>query len=58
MGNMYLDLFYGLSQEELEEQHKKAERYYDQEQPAGRKIKRSECPYGGIDCAWCMEDCE
>lgn len=22
------------------------------------KIKRSECPYGGIDCAWCMEDCE
>lgn len=25
----------------------------------GKKlIKRSECPYGGIDCAWCMEDCE
>lgn len=22
------------------------------------KIKRSECPYGGIDCAWCLEDCE
>lgn len=22
------------------------------------KIKRSECPYGGIDCAWCTEDCE
>ena len=22
------------------------------------KIKRSECPYGGIDCAWCGEDCE
>ena len=21
------------------------------------KIKRSECPYGGIDCAWCGEDC-
>ena len=55
---MYLDLFYGLSQEELEEQHKQAEKYYDQEQPAGRKIKRSECPYGGIDCAWCGEECE
>lgn len=24
----------------------------------GDKIKRSECPYGGIDCAWCTEDCE
>lgn len=24
----------------------------------GEKIKRSECPYGGIDCAWCTEDCE
>ena len=23
-----------------------------------KKIKRSECPYGGIDCAWCLEDCE
>ena len=23
-----------------------------------KKIKRSECPYGGIDCAWCDEDCE
>ena len=23
-----------------------------------QKIKSSECPYGGIDCAWCMEDCE
>ena len=23
-----------------------------------KKIKRSECPYGGIDCAWCGEDCE
>ena len=22
------------------------------------KIKRNECPYGGIDCAWCGEDCE
>lgn len=22
------------------------------------KIKRSECPHGGIDCAWCTEDCE
>lgn len=22
------------------------------------KIKRNECPYGGIDCAWCAEDCE
>ena len=22
------------------------------------KIKWSECPYGGIDCAWCGEDCE
>lgn len=22
------------------------------------KIKRSECPYGGIDCAWCDEICE
>lgn len=21
-------------------------------------IKRSECPYKGIDCAWCTEDCE
>lgn len=23
-----------------------------------QKIKRSECPYGGIDCAWCTEDCK
>lgn len=23
-----------------------------------KKIKRSECPYGGIDCAWCGEDCK
>lgn len=23
-----------------------------------KKIKRRECPYGGIDCAWCGEDCE
>lgn len=23
-----------------------------------KKIKRSECPYGKIDCAWCGEDCE
>ena len=23
-----------------------------------KKIKRSECPYGGIDCVWCGEDCE
>ena len=23
-----------------------------------KKIKHSECPYGGIDCAWCGEDCE
>ena len=23
-----------------------------------KKIKRSECPYGGIDCANCFEDCE
>lgn len=23
-----------------------------------KKIKRSECPYGGIDCAWCTEECE
>ena len=22
------------------------------------KIKRSQCPYGGIDCAWCGEDCK
>ena len=22
------------------------------------KIKRSQCPYGGIDCAWCAEECE
>lgn len=22
------------------------------------KIKRSKCPYGGIDCAWCGEVCE
>jgi len=21
-------------------------------------IKRSECPYNGIDCAWCGEECE
>lgn len=25
---------------------------------ADEKIKRSECPYGGIDCVWCTEDCE
>ena len=29
-----------------------------EEQERQEKIKRSECPYGGIDCAWCMEDCE
>lgn len=58
MGYAYLDLFYGPSQKELEEQYKQAGKYYDKEQPAGRKIKRSECLYGGIDCAWCMEDCE
>ena len=23
-----------------------------------KKNKRSECPYGGIDCAWCGEDCQ
>lgn len=23
-----------------------------------KKIKRSEYPYGGIDCAWCGEDYE
>lgn len=23
-----------------------------------KKIKRSECPYGGIDCAWCEKNCE
>ena len=23
-----------------------------------KKIKRSECPFGGIDCAWCGEECE
>lgn len=22
------------------------------------KIKRSECPYAGIDCSWCGEECE
>ena len=22
------------------------------------KIKHSECPYKGIDCMWCMEECE
>lgn len=43
---------------QAEEQYKQAEKYYDPEQPAGRKIKRSECPYGGIDCAWCTEECE
>ena len=28
------------------------------EQARQEKIKRSECPYGGIDCAWCTEECE
>lgn len=28
------------------------------EQTQQEKTKRSECPYSGIDCAWCMEDCE
>lgn len=27
-------------------------------QEENKKIKRSECPYGGIDYAWCGEDCE
>lgn len=58
MGDAYLNLFYGQSKEELEDSYKQAGKYYDQEKSAGRKIKRSECPYGGIDCAWCMEDCE
>jgi len=30
----------------------------DQEREESKTIKRSECPYGGIDCAWCLEDCE
>ena len=30
----------------------------DQEREENNKIKRSECPYGGIDCAWCGEECE
>lgn len=58
MRDVYLDLFYGPSKEELEDSYKQAIKYHDDEQPAGRKIKRRECPYGGIDCAWCMEDCE
>lgn len=28
------------------------------QQTRQEKIKRSECPYGGIDCAWCSEICE
>lgn len=28
------------------------------EEQSRQKIKRSECPYGGIDCMWCMEECE
>ena len=35
MGETYLDLFYGLSQEEVEERFVKSEMYYDQENPAG-----------------------
>lgn len=23
-----------------------------------KKNKRSECPYVGINCMWCLEDCE
>ena len=35
MGETYLDLFYGLSQEEVEEHFVKSEMYYGQENPAG-----------------------
>lgn len=34
----------------------KHQHYKNDEQK--KKIKRSECPYKGIDCAWCTEDCE
>lgn len=30
----------------------------DQECEENKPTKRSECPYGGIDCAWCTEECE
>ena len=43
-------LEYEIFSEQCFEQEKKEEKK--------KKIKRSECPYGGIDCAWCGEDCE
>lgn len=45
MSDMYLDLFYGLSEEELEDNYKKAIKYYDAEQPAGRKINEEDKQY-------------
>ena len=45
-------LEYEIFSEQCFEQEKK------EKEERKKKIKRSECPYGGIDCAWCGEDCE
>ena len=42
MNDMYLDLFYGPSEKELEDNYKKDTKYYDAEQPAGRKINEED----------------
>lgn len=43
---------------DIETYREKVEYEVWSEQAQQEKIKRSECPYGGIDCAWCTEDCE
>lgn len=37
----------------------RSEQYAEQaREEENTKIKRSEYPYIGINCAWCLEDCE
>lgn len=43
---------------DIETNREKVECEVQSEQVRQEKIKRSECPYGGIDCAWCTEECE
>ena len=45
-------------EQECEELKKNVEHWKMEHQEAKAKIKRNECPYGEIDCAWCVEDCE
>ena len=46
------------AQEKLEYEIFSEQCFEQEKEERKKKIKRSECPYGGIDCAWCGEDCE